>query len=149
MSGEHRLTIPATLIDIRAVSAWVAEIATDAELPADVVGRIDLALVEICTNIVTHGYGGGSDAPPAPDHGGEIELSAQVRPDSFAVRIVDSARPFNPESIATPDPGEPTVHGYGLMIVRQLTDHLSVDRVDDTNVWTLSFPLLVDGLARS
>lgn len=149
MSGDHRVTIPATLIDIRAVSAWIAEMAVESDLPTDMVGRIDLALVEICTNIVTHGYGDGSAAPPPPDHGGEIELSAEVRPDSLAVRIVETARPFDPDSIPTPDPGEPTVHGYGLMIVRQLTDHLSVDRVDETNVWTLRFPLLVDGLARS
>ncbi len=143
------IDIPATLLDIRKVSEWVQGLVLDGPVPADTVGRIDLALVEVCTNIVTHGYGDGSDNPPPDDHGGRLGLSAELTEEGLEVKVVETADPFDPDSIPMPDPGEPTVHGYGLMIVRQLTDHLSVDQVDGKNVWTLVFPVLIDGLARN
>jgi serine/threonine-protein kinase RsbW len=131
------LEIPADLLSIRAAGDWIRGCLAE-RLTPDHVGAVaytcELAIQEVLVNIVTHGYG---DAP------GSIRLSGEFTPDGETWRVVveDDAAGYEPDALHDPDPSEPQEHGYGMMIVRQLTSEFSYVRLTDRNRTTLVFDL--------
>ena len=134
----HELTVHADLLSIRDIGPWLREVA-DGAVPADALEsfamKCELAVQELAVNIVTHGY----DDEPGPDE--HIELTGTVADGAMSVVITDRAKPYRPDDQAAPAADEPQVHGYGLMIVRQLTRRFDHVRVDDVNTTTLEFSL--------
>lgn len=135
--SDH-LAVPADLLSIRAVGPWIRDCLrghVDAAELEPVAARAELALQEIAANIVSHGYGARA---------GIIELSADVLPGdppAWMVEVVDDGDPYEPDAQPEPSPDVPQVHGYGLMIVRQLTRDFAYERCDDRNHTTLVFDL--------
>lgn len=127
------LAIPATPLSTRMIGPWIRAVIELGHGPevADQRGPgVELALVELCTNIAVHGY---------RSEGGRIELAARPGDDRLRVTVVDRGSAFDPASISDPD--EVQVHGYGLMIIRQLADAFDITRADGQNRWTLEFGL--------
>lgn len=98
-------------------------------VPIDIQREIHLALDEIVTNVIRHGYGG------QPCDGADIRVS--VAAGSLQVEVRDRARPFNPLEIAEPDISLPPemreIGGLGLYFVRQLMDSVEYRRHDGQN----------------
>ncbi len=93
---------------------------TLAHLPSDAVGAdfvylVELAVSEICTNMIEHSYAGQSGAIS-----GKITLATT----GVQVDIFDQGESFNPNAVPPPmsDPMDPAEGGYGLHIVRQIMD---------------------------
>lgn len=132
-----RLEIPADLSSIRAVGDWIRASLAERIAP-DLIDTVaytcELALQEVLVNIVTHGYG---DSP------GSIRLAGEFLAGGAGWRVVvdDDAAAYEPAEHPDPDPDEPQVHGYGMMIVRQLTSEFSYTRLGDQNRTTLVFDL--------
>jgi serine/threonine-protein kinase RsbW len=94
--------------------------------------NIQLAAHEICTNIVTHAYGDSGD--------GRLEISLSLcrqQTPCISIEIVDSGRPFDPESYTPPSLDDVQVHGYGLFLVRQLMDSVIYTAAPGRNCWHL------------
>lgn len=134
----HELTVHADLLSIRDIGPWLREVAGDA-VAADALEsfamKCELAVQELAVNIVTHGYDG--EAGP-DDH---ITLVGTIVDGAVQIVITDGAKEYRPDEQAAPAADEPQVHGYGLMIVRQLTRRFDHERVDSVNTTTLEFPL--------
>ncbi|RME42689.1 MAG: hypothetical protein D6796_14020, partial [Caldilineae bacterium] len=81
----------------------------------DFVYLVELAVSEICTNMIEHAY---ADFPG--DITGQITLTNL----GVQIDIYDQGRSFNPDAIPPPisDPMDPNEGGYGLHIVRQIMD---------------------------
>jgi serine/threonine-protein kinase RsbW len=95
-------------------------------------GRVELALHELCTNVVDHAY----------EHtAGTIGIDSRLLGDRLEFTVVDTGRRFDGDAVVTPDPDQPQVRGYGLMILGQLADEMTYERVADRNQWHLAFNL--------
>ena len=94
-----------------------------------------LALQELVTNILRHGYSGD-------DGSREVELDLAASDECFEFELRDRAQEFDPTNQeldprreATPDDEMPaTEGGYGLVIVKVVLDEMSYERRDGWNV---------------
>ena len=131
-----RLEIAADLLSLRAIGPWLRDLLhgclPDAEIEP-FAARCELGVQEVAVNIVTHGYGDRAD--------GSIDLDGVITDGTLRVRVTDDGAPYQPDDHADPDPDDPQIHGYGLMIVRQLTSEFTHRRDGDRNHTTLVFDL--------
>jgi serine phosphatase RsbU (regulator of sigma subunit)/anti-sigma regulatory factor (Ser/Thr protein kinase) len=129
----YSLELEADLISIRQVGKWVSD-SVDAlageTIHDQIAAKIELAIHEICVNIVEHAYEGG---------GGSIGLTVHRSGDFLHFGILDNGIGFDFGRVTEPDPLNPSVRGYGLMIVRQLTKSVEYSHGADRNEWTLMF----------
>jgi serine phosphatase RsbU (regulator of sigma subunit)/anti-sigma regulatory factor (Ser/Thr protein kinase) len=137
----HRLEFDAAdLLTLRQIGPWLSATLPsllDEETIRVEMPKIELALQEICVNIVQHAY---QHIP------GRITLGIGSSSGSVDVTITDNGAPFDPAEISEPDPANPTIRGYGLMITRQLTSSLSYRQSPTGNQWDLSFSVPDRGL---
>ena len=79
-----------------------------------------LAVEEVCTNIIKHGYRATSPGP--------IALSFQADDGQIVITIVDRARPFSPESVPPPDLNADwdarPIGGLGWHLVKHMMDQV-------------------------
>lgn len=131
-SQEIRFHIPAHLEALVQLEGQVRKLMS--ELPKTRKSETEqynftLALHELCTNIIDHGYHGTR---------GDIEvvLTLQFEPQMIEALVVDSAGPFS-RTAAAPDLEEPQEHGYGLFLIEQLVDDFTYTRLAAGNQWQL------------
>lgn len=127
----HELTLDADLEDLRRIGPWLRELLEAdpaVDEPEDLAASMELALQELAVNSVVHGYDGGP---------GAIDLSASRLADGWQFVLTDAAPAFDPGAVD--DPTEPQEHGYGVMIIRQLTREYETWRADDHNHTRLIF----------
>jgi sigma-B regulation protein RsbU (phosphoserine phosphatase) len=81
----------------------------------DFVYLVELAVSEICTNIIQHSYF---------TTGGEIRGSLTALPNGIQIDLYDDGESFDPATIPDPTPHPDSLNegGYGLHIVRQIMD---------------------------
>ncbi len=136
MSGQSktiRFQIPAQLDALVQLEGQV--LALMSELPKTPKNETEqynftLALHELCTNIIEHGYNGSR---------GDIQvaLTLQFKPQVIEALVVDSGDPFDKTAVATPNLEEPQEHGYGLFLIEQLVDDFKYTRLPAGNQWQL------------
>lgn len=100
---------------------------------------IELILQEAASNIIRHGYGN-----PGPSQNLRLELGAtrlsatSGHPSHwmFLMEISDSAPPFDPTKAYwnEPDPLEPRESGYGIYLIRKLTDKFNYQYQQNRNI---------------
>jgi len=135
MAYDRTLTVPAVLSSLEPVNAFVHCLAAKAGLDTHRTYQLRLAVEELLTNIIEHGYG-----PAQPD--GEIVLEGDPSGRRVSLRLIDKAARFDPAT--APDPTdldrplhERTVGSLGLYLARQSVDELSYEYVDGTNRTTI------------
>lgn len=98
---------------------------------ATIAYNIQLALHEICVNIVDHAYKGMT--------GGQIGITLTLHPDTvcFVAAVCDTGRTFDPSQVPQPDPQEPQVRGYGLFLAKHLMDEVTYTALPEENRWHL------------
>ncbi len=82
----------------------------------DFASQMKLAASEIIANVIRHAYGSSS---------GEMRGEISLLPDQIQLDLYDQGASFDPAALPEPDLGELQEGGYGIHIVRQLTDELS------------------------
>ena len=102
-------------------------------LPAKIVNALQVAVDEIVTNAITHGY--------APGALGAIAVRLRHRSDSILLEIEDDGMPFDPLQAPPPNLGLPALErpigGLGIHFVRSLMDEASYARRDGRNLLKL------------
>ncbi len=135
-SGEIQITIPADLRYLNivgtAVHAYLER--TDGVVEEhidDLVYNIQLAVHEVCTNIIEHAYQFDSNKP--------VQLSFYISRSENVLEVVlrDQGNQFDPAAVVAPKLGTAQERGLGLFLVHELMD--SVDYFHDGiwNRWTL------------
>ncbi len=131
VGGEAAIdtTIVNSLREIPRVAKMVEALGGEHSLPADAVYDVQLALEEILTNVITHGY------PDDQVH--HISIRLKVRDEMVTAEIVDDGRAFNPLDAPRPDLTvslrERPVGGLGIHFVRKLMDHVEYSRAEGKN----------------
>jgi serine/threonine-protein kinase RsbW len=108
----------------------LAGIAASVEASREVVADLKLAVTEACSNVIQHAYldGGGGD---------EIVVRYELREGELAVEVQDWGVGFDASRPISYPPGLegdssvdgealPPEHGMGLLIIRAVTDELTI-----------------------
>ncbi len=119
-----KVSIPASLDQIRKLAAMVETLAVGANLGDEAVHQCRLAVDEACTNIITHSY--------ADDPSGVIEVKMIARRGHFEISLTDFGEPYDPALVAPPNIDcwsldEASPGGLGLYLM-----HAVMDRVNYT-----------------
>jgi len=132
MDPSFEMTIGSEIDNIPAVSAQLEEAMGAWGFSAEEILDTQLAVEEVITNIIVHGY---------KKPGGGIHLSCKGSPDLVRIRVADSAPQFDPLSVPEPelegDIDERRIGGLGIYLVRQVMDALSYRYEDGRNILTL------------
>ena len=101
--------------------AFVQRACERAALDPDVAFDVRLAMEEVVTNVIEHGYAG--DDPPGP-----IAVRFRREPRRVVVTVEDRARPFDPSTIPPTDPTAPLearrIGGLGWHFVTRVMDEV-------------------------
>lgn len=89
--------------------------------------ELQLAVDEIFTNIVIHGYEQKSGAP--------ICINRVYLPDEIVIEIADQGQPFNPAEILPINLFGDQDHGYGWHLIRQIADRVVYTPKKTQNGW--------------
>jgi PAS domain S-box-containing protein len=116
----HEFTYPATLDHLEAI---VTRIVQAARVYGEAyAGQIELATSEIVTNIISHAY---------RQRSGELRIRLTLEMDRLRIDTYDDGDAFDinqvPEPDLDPDPDAPQEGGFGLFLVRQVTDEVTYE----------------------
>jgi serine/threonine-protein kinase RsbW len=127
-------TFVGTLDSLEPIRDYVTRNAADAGLDRSATYRLCLAVDEIATNIVMHGY---EEAGLT----GDIEVAAGIVDDSFQIELKDHGRAYDPDTHQQPpsaDLGLPLedrqIGGLGILLAKDSVDDLQYATGPDGNV---------------
>ncbi|MCA9728188.1 MAG: ATP-binding protein [Candidatus Eisenbacteria bacterium] len=130
----HRFRVDATLPAMRDLGRIFGEFAgADPRLDpkSEALEELRLVVREAATNIVEHGK------VPSPEGGLGVELSCDG--EELVVRLESAGIPFDPRHapLEPPDPEELAEGGYGIYLIRTLTDGIEYYTHEGGNVLVL------------
>lgn len=128
------LEVPATVGALGEIASFVMRLAGAAGLDKGAAYRLRLAVDELATNVVMHGYRGG---------GGRISVRGRSGPDGVQIVIEDTAPPFDPvEGRLPPAHGVPPqdrrIGGLGIHLALTSVDEFGYAHRDGRNISTLT-----------
>ena len=134
MTAEYRLR--GMLADLDTVYGAISDLAQRHALPEEVIHPLRLALDELITNIVEHGFRRHA-------HGGRyLVLRLDWTGDVARATIEDDGIPFDPTGAAATEPvgdlEDRPIGGLGLHLVRRSIDSMHYRRDGDRNLLTIT-----------
>jgi anti-sigma regulatory factor (Ser/Thr protein kinase) len=125
------LTLPGTLEALAPIRQYVQQAAAAAGLGEKATYNLSLAVDEITTNIVLHGY-------EAQEQAGEIVVRAQIDDKALLVAVEDTAPPFDPFTLQEPASldlplEERELGGLGVWLALRNVDEFRYEYVDHHN----------------
>lgn len=125
----NTLTIGSKLRELDKVRAFLKTNLAGLDLNEEEVYKVELSLVEMCSNIMRYAY---------PGKTGEIVVSAWHEAGKFYLEVRDSGVPFDPRQVKKPTLEEmicrEPMGGLGIFLARKLMDGFLYRREDDQNV---------------
>ncbi len=119
------ITVPGSLDSLEVIRRHVQEAAENAGLDRDSSYRLCLAVDEVATNIITHGY---SEAGLA----GEVEVEAGMDAENLTISLGDTGTAFDPRTAVQPDVDLPAeargVGGLGVYLAIRNVDGFRYER---------------------
>ena len=125
------LTVPGTLASLGDLRKYVTAAATAAGLDKKAAYRLNLAVDEIATNVITHGYIEASRE-------GEIDVSTDIDEETLVIHLEDTGEVYNPIEFQAPDdldqpPEQRQIGGLGVFIAIQSVDRFLYERIGNRN----------------
>jgi serine/threonine-protein kinase RsbW len=123
----HSLDLACPPDDVTAVHTFLASVwADEPSVPAEDRMALELALVELTSNIIEHGAGA---------HGVTCSVRLDVGPDAVEVHLSDDGVPVAVDPRAASLPDALAESGRGLALVGMVVDDLRYSRSSDRNEW--------------
>ncbi|GIX47316.1 MAG: RsbW protein [Candidatus Tectimicrobiota bacterium] len=119
-SQRATLVVPSRLRQLPYVRRWLQRVLRRWAVAADLIVDLSLAVTELCTNIIRHGYRGEEE--------GSIEICLCRDPDAVRITVRDSAPVFIPERVMPPPPEMLAEGGFGLFLIHVLVDDVLYER---------------------
>lgn len=131
--GTITIRLPVDLKEVERLNRIVRQFGDLHEVPGRTLYAVNLALDEIVTNIVLHGF----DDPA----GQELQIVLTALPGVITAQVEDGGRAFNPLEAPAPDLTAPlderTLGGLGIHLVKSLVDKVEYRREGEKNVLTV------------
>jgi len=127
----ENLTVAGTLDSLGAIAKYVMAVAAATGLDKKTSYNLRLAVDEIATNIIIHGY-------EEAGREGVLDLQAFVDEQTLTISLQDTGVPYNPNQRLTPDDldqplEQRKIGGLGVYIAIQGVDKFIYERVGDRN----------------
>jgi serine/threonine-protein kinase RsbW len=127
----NSLRLPATLNSLPAFGAYVTEACAAAGLDDKAVYRLRLAVDEIATNAITHGYKKAQET-------GYLLIRARLATDKLTIVLEDKSPPYDPRQTPPPvDLDRPLESrpsgGFGVYLALQGVDAFSYEYANGVN----------------
>lgn len=123
--------------ELQNLSRRVEEYGDAVGLPEPTVFVINLALDELITNTVMHGFNGVGDP--------HIDINLRIDGDSLLLRVRDNGARFDPTADTNPDLDsaleDRRIGGLGLHLVKSFANRVHYEYVDGENCLTLEHHL--------
>ncbi|MDE2892884.1 MAG: SpoIIE family protein phosphatase [Chloroflexota bacterium] len=134
-SGWRRMVVQPTLeTSLPRVAAFVERFAETEGFDPMELYRINLALDELFTNTIEHGF-------PGRENEADISIAMRREGETIVVRYEDNGPAFNPLEATGQDTEldllERPIGGLGLQLIASTFDAVNYERIDDRNVTTL------------
>lgn len=111
----------------------IATFARSHAVPDEIVTQVTLAVDEVVTNVIEHGYEGTDPRP--------IVVRLSLEDGRLTVEVEDEGCPFNPLEAPLPDVTLPleerSIGGLGILLTQRMMDGLEYARVGGKNVLTM------------
>jgi serine/threonine-protein kinase RsbW len=125
------LTVPGTLASLALVREYVRAAAAAAGLDRKRSYRLELAVDEIATNIVNHGYREAGLS-------GDVEVRARNTARVLTITLSDTGVPFDPRRLTRPEQidlplAERPIGGLGVFLAMENVDEYRYEYVDGRN----------------
>jgi anti-sigma regulatory factor (Ser/Thr protein kinase) len=125
------LTVPGVLDSLAAISQYVRAAAEAAGLDKKAAYRLRLAVDEIATNVITHGYEEAGQT-------GVVEVQAVIEEKTLTILLEDNGASYEPDQVAEPADleqplAERPVGGLGLFLAIRNVDKFLYERIGDRN----------------
>jgi serine/threonine-protein kinase RsbW len=127
------LTVPGTLDALDPIADFVMAAVKQAGIEKKAGYRLRLAVDEIATNIVIHGY-------EETGLNGDIVISGEIDDDTLTIILEDHAMAYNPldrpevsEEELTKPLEDRAIGGLGVFLTLRGVDRFSYEYIDDTN----------------
>lgn len=136
LSGELFQVLANRLADIAPLASRIEEFLQSQDVPGDTIFRVNLAVEELLTNIISYGY----------DDGGRhlIQVTVSVTGAAVTVGIEDDGAVFDPFARAPVDTAagidERSPGGLGIHLVKEMIGAVAYRRSDGRNRITLRQP---------
>jgi serine/threonine-protein kinase RsbW len=128
------LHVPPDFKSLRLVRSYVQDAANSAGLDSKAVYRLTLAVEELTSNIIEHGYAKSGAAQP-------IRVAATRTARQLLVAVEDEGTPFNLSEAALPDVSLPLDErnrgGLGNLLILKNVDDYHYERIGNCNRNTL------------
>src|SRR5512147_2217645 len=130
---NHIIHIKSRLSGVGVMTEQLDKMCKQWNINSDVAFSMNLALEEIVTNIINHGYGGREEY--------DITIRFSLEKHNLRIQIKDSAPEFNPLNVKEPDDlgkslDDRHVGGLGIHLVRKFTDDIHYRRSKNKNIVT-------------
>lgn len=125
------LTVPGTLASLSLIRNYARAAAAEAGLDKKRTYRLELAVDEIATNIVNHGY---QEAGVT----GDVVACATIDAHALTIALEDTAVPFDPRRLTRPEQidlplAERPIGGLGIFLAIENVDEFHYEYVDGHN----------------
>lgn len=128
------LTVEAATYNLEKVISFVDERLEEAECPAKVQMKINIAIDEIFSNIAQYAY--------SPNTGlVTVQVEIIKEPLSACITFIDRGTPYNPLSEPDPDISlsakDRQIGGLGIYLVKKSMDDVSYEYLEGKNILTI------------
>lgn len=131
--GSISIRLPVDLREIERLNRIVRLFGDLHEVPSRTLYAVNLALDEVVTNLVLHGFKDGT--------GHEFAIDLTARDGAIIAQVEDDGIAFNPLDAPVPNLNAPleerTLGGLGIHLVRSLMDKMEYRREGPKNVLTV------------
>jgi len=141
LEGELKLEIKNEVAELKTVMTNLAQFFEAHRVPHRAAYAANLAVDELVVNVIHYAY--------VDDNAHTIHLDLAIRGEQIIVRIVDDGRPFDPRTGPALDLNaeERQAGGMGLLLVLDMVDVLTYERVDERNFVEVRIRLFKDKLS--
>jgi serine/threonine-protein kinase RsbW len=130
MEVARTLLVPASPGGLRRLAEDLDAFGAASRIPPEVVQPVQVAVDEMVSNTLRHGYGGRGE-------GHQIEVRLRLGEGVLEVTIEDDAPPFDPLAAPLPDTGGGLATrpegGLGILLTRRLMDQVEYARARGRN----------------
>lgn len=127
------IVVSSKVSEFEFINETIENIQREWDVPDGIIFNLNLALEEIVTNIINHGYKYDEDY--------EITIRFSRDQNSIRLQIKDYAPPFNP--LEMPDPEDLNsqvedrqIGGLGIFLAKKFTDNIAYRRHNEKNIVT-------------
>lgn len=123
------LTLKNRLTEIESFQARLEKELSAADFTLDLIHDLCLVCEEVLVNIISYGY--DSDGHPEKEIAVRLVIDADRK---VHMEFSDDATPFDPLSVEERDPDDERIGGWGIPMLKTLTDRLEYSYEDGRNI---------------